>query len=56
MTNELQKNQLKIVFEDFEHPTKPINIIHREDKCPSAKVGSFIDLLAKKLQANPVLN
>ena len=56
VADELKDNKLKIILEDFEHPAKPINIVHREDKFSSAKVRSFIDLLAKQLQANPALN
>lgn len=56
VAEELKNNQLKIVLEAFEHPAKPINIVHREDKFSSAKVRSFIDLLAKQLQENTALN
>ena len=56
VAEELKNNKLKILLENFEHPAKPINIVHREDKFSSAKVRSFIDLLAEDLQANSALN
>jgi len=56
VAQELKENKLKILLEAFEYPAKPINIVHREDKFSSAKVRSFIDLLAKDLQANSALN
>ena len=56
VAEELKNNQLKVVLERFEHPAKPINIVHREDKLSSSKVRSFIDLLANQLQKNSALN
>lgn len=56
VAQELKNNKLKILLESFEHPAIPINIVHREDKFSSAKVRSFIDLLAEDLQANSALN
>ena len=56
VAEELKNNKLKILLEAFEYPAKPINIVHREDKFSSAKVRSFIDLLAEDLQANSALN
>jgi DNA-binding transcriptional LysR family regulator len=56
VAQELKENKLKILLEAFEYPAKPINIVHREDKFSSAKVRSFIDLLAEDLQANSALN
>ena len=56
VAQELKNNKLKILLEAFEYPAKPINIVHREDKFSSAKVRSFIDLLAEDLQANSALN
>ena len=56
VAEELKNNKLKILLENFEHPAKPINIVHREDKFSSVKVRSFIDLLAEDLQANSALN
>jgi DNA-binding transcriptional LysR family regulator len=56
VAEELKDNKLKVLLEAFEYPAKPINIVHREDKFSSAKVRSFIDLLAQDLQANSALN
>jgi DNA-binding transcriptional LysR family regulator len=56
VADELAQNKLKIVLEDFEKPALPINIVHREDRISSAKIRSFIDLLANNLMKNSTLN
>jgi len=56
VANELAQNKLKFVLEEFEIPPLPINIVHREDRISSAKIRSFIDLLAKNLLKNTTLN
>jgi len=56
VADELAQNKLKIVLEPFEEPPLPINIIHREDRLSSAKVRSFIDLLADNLINHTALN
>lgn len=47
---------LKTVLEAYELPPWPINILHREDRLVSAKVRSFVDMLAANLRADPSLN
>ncbi|MCJ8318120.1 MAG: LysR family transcriptional regulator [Colwellia sp.] len=56
VANELAQNKLKFVLEEFEQPPLPINIVHREDRISSAKIRSFIDLLAESLLKNTTLN
>ncbi|WP_440877212.1 LysR family transcriptional regulator [Thalassotalea sp. PLHSN55] len=56
VANELQNNKLKFVLEPFEQAPLPINIIHREDRLSSAKVRSFIDLLASNLNEQTAFN
>jgi len=56
VANELAQNKLKFILEEFEHPPLPINIVHREDRISSAKIRSFIDLLADNLLKNTTLN
>jgi len=56
VANELRDNTLKFVLEPFEQAPLPINIIHREDRLSSAKVRSFIDLLALNLNKQTAFN
>ena len=56
VSNELASNKLKFVLESFEQPALPVNIVHREDTLSSAKVRSFIDLLANNLLNDKALN
>ena len=56
VASQLSNNQLKTVLENYESPPLPINIVHREDRLSSAKVRSFIDLLADDLSQNTALN
>lgn len=56
VTDELAQNKLKFILEPFEEPPLPINIVHREDRLSSAKVRSFIDLLAANLISHTALN
>jgi DNA-binding transcriptional LysR family regulator len=53
---QLEKGTLKILLENFEAPSLPINIVHREGRLASTKVRAFIDLLAASLRANNALN
>jgi len=56
ITNELAQNKLKFILESFEEPPLPINIVHREDRLSSAKVRTFIELLARNLINHTALN
>lgn len=46
----LQIGRLKIVLSEFESPPVPIHIVHREGRLSSAKVRSFVDLVAERLR------
>ncbi|HEY9101709.1 LysR family transcriptional regulator [Chitinimonas sp.] len=52
----LASGELQILLPDYENAPLPIHIVHRENKYGSAKVRSFIDLLAERLRADPHLN
>jgi DNA-binding transcriptional LysR family regulator len=52
----LANGQLKILLENYEPAPKPIHIVHRESHFASAKVRSFIDLLAQQLRQDKSLN
>jgi len=56
VAEELTSNKLKFILEPFEQAPLPVNIVHREDKLSSAKVRSFIDLLADNLTKHTALN
>jgi len=52
----LQTGKLKIVLGEFESPPVPIHILHREGRHSSAKVRSFVDLMAERLRTESSLN
>tara|TARA_R110001583_G_C5566939_1_gene401701 strand:- start:154 stop:1056 length:903 start_codon:yes stop_codon:yes gene_type:complete len=56
VADELERNKLKFVLEPFEQSSLPVNIVHREDRLSSAKVRSFIDMLANNLINHTALN
>lgn len=52
----LQTGKLKIVLSDFESPPVPVHIMHREGRHSSAKVRSFVDMMAERLRTELSLN
>ncbi|MGR8999744.1 MAG: LysR family transcriptional regulator [Gammaproteobacteria bacterium] len=52
----LASGQLKIILSDFEPVTLPIHVLHREGRYASAKVRSFVDLIATRLREELSLN
>ena len=48
--------ELQIVLEDFAPAAWPIHIVHREGRYASAKIRSFVDLIAERLRADDALN
>lgn len=52
----LQAGKLKIVLGEFESPPVPVHILHREGRHSSAKIRSFVDLMAERLRAELSLN
>ncbi len=53
---ELASGALQRLLEEYEPAPKPVHIIHREGRVQSAKVRSFVDLMAEKLRADNRLN
>ncbi|MFZ6645162.1 LysR family transcriptional regulator [Undibacterium sp. TJN25] len=51
----LASGRLVTVLDDHEPARLPIHILHREGRQVSAKVRSFVDLLAQTLRADPAL-
>ncbi|MGR9106433.1 MAG: LysR family transcriptional regulator [Gammaproteobacteria bacterium] len=47
--------ELQIVLEDYEPPSWPIHIVHREGRYASAKVRMFVDLMAERLRSDRAL-
>jgi DNA-binding transcriptional LysR family regulator len=52
----LQTGKLKIVLGEFESPPVPVHILHREGRHSSAKIRSFVDMMAERLRAELSLN
>ncbi|UTW12667.1 LysR family transcriptional regulator [Marinobacterium rhizophilum] len=53
---QLESGTLQALLTDCEPPPRPIHIVHREDRYSSAKVRTLVDLLARRLRAQPALN
>lgn len=56
IAHELEQGKLKILLSEFEPDIVPVHILHREGRYSSAKIRSFIDLLAERLRAHKSLN
>jgi len=52
----LRSGLLKIVLGDYESPPVPVQILHREGRHSSAKIRSFVYLMAERLRAELSLN
>lgn len=52
----LQAGKLKIVLSEFESAPVPVHILHRESRHSSAKIRSFVDLMAERLRGELSLN
>ena len=52
----LDSGQLKTVLSNYEGPSLPVHVIHREGRHGSAKVRSFVDLAVDRLRADKALN
>lgn len=52
----LASGQLKIILTEFEPAPMPIHVLHREGRYASAKIRSFVDLIAARLRENSALN
>jgi DNA-binding transcriptional LysR family regulator len=49
-TAALVEGSLRLILLDFEPEPIPVNLIHREDRLPQAKVESFIAFAAPRLR------
>lgn len=56
VAEQLASGKLKIILNDYEPAPRPIHIVHREGRYTSARVRTFIDLIAEQLRSNPTLN
>jgi DNA-binding transcriptional LysR family regulator len=52
----LASGQLKIVLPELEPASMPVHVLHREGRYASAKIRSFVDLIAARIRVNPALN
>lgn len=52
----IEQGRLQLILQDFDPVPLPVNIIHREGRFTSARVRSFIDLLAERLRKEQILN
>lgn len=53
---QVASGELVILLEAFERPQQPVHILHREGRYTSAKVRTFIDMLAAHLRDHEALN
>lgn len=53
--SQLASGTLKVILEDYEIKPVPVHILHCEDRYPSAKVRTFIDLMAERLRASNLM-
>jgi DNA-binding transcriptional LysR family regulator len=53
---QLKSGKLHTILPDEQAPELPINIVHREGRYASAKVRSFVDLMAERLKSDPALH
>lgn len=53
---QLAAGELKIVLGEYEQAPLPIHVVHREGRYASAKIRSFVDLMAARLRAEKSLN
>lgn len=51
----IASGELLPVLQEFELPPAPVNIVHRDGRHGSARVRTFIDLLAERLRGDPGL-
>jgi len=56
VAGELSDDGLRLVLEKHEPPPLPIYIVHREGRFASARIRTFVDLMAKRLRVDKALN
>jgi DNA-binding transcriptional LysR family regulator len=52
----IASGQLRLLLQDFEPEPIPIHVLHREGRYASAKIRSFVDMIAARLRADRTLN
>jgi DNA-binding transcriptional LysR family regulator len=52
----VRAGSLKVLLAEFELPSLPVHVVHREGRHASKKARAFIDLVVERLRANPNLN
>lgn len=53
---QLAEGSLKIILSEFETKAVPVHIVHNEGRYTSAKIRTFVDLMAERLRADSSLN
>lgn len=53
---QLSNGTLKIILSEFEPKPVPVHIVHSEGRYSSAKIRTFVDLMAERLRADSSLN
>jgi DNA-binding transcriptional LysR family regulator len=53
---QLSNGELQCILVDFEPPARPVHIVHREGRDPSARIRAFIDLMAARLRSDKSLS
>jgi DNA-binding transcriptional LysR family regulator len=53
---QLSNETLKIILSEFEPKPVPVHIVHNEGRYTSAKIRSFVDLMAQRLRTDSSLN
>jgi DNA-binding transcriptional LysR family regulator len=51
----LASGELSLLLEDYATPGVPVSIVHRDSRQGSARIRSFVDLMAGRLRAEPIL-
>lgn len=51
----LASGELCLILDDYATPGVPVNIVHRDSRQGSARIRSFVDLMAQRLRAEPIL-
>ncbi|UKJ23753.1 LysR substrate-binding domain-containing protein (plasmid) [Enterobacter mori] len=52
LTQEIEKGHLVRVLEEYEGPSRPVNILYPANRGPSAKVQSFVNFVAERLSTS----
>ena len=53
---QLNDGSLKIILSEFETKSVPVHLMHNEGRYTSAKIRTFVDLMAERLRAETSLN